>query len=79
MALSLLNHFVWQIPDDSATNIFMAVDALVLFTTYYAEKGMEAERVLRRMETAAAEPISRKNGKGAAGGDGAGAAKVKMI
>eukprot|EP00588_Corethron_pennatum_P027443 CAMPEP_0194314938 /NCGR_PEP_ID=MMETSP0171-20130528/11739_1 /TAXON_ID=218684 /ORGANISM="Corethron pennatum, Strain L29A3" /LENGTH=79 /DNA_ID=CAMNT_0039070545 /DNA_START=20 /DNA_END=259 /DNA_ORIENTATION=- len=79
MALSLLNHFVWQIPDDSAHQIFMAVDALVLFTTYYAEKGMKAERVLRRIEAAAAaETTSGKNGKGAAG-DGAGAAKVKMI
>mmetsp|Transcript_15313 Transcript_15313/g.35304 ORF Transcript_15313/g.35304 Transcript_15313/m.35304 type:complete len:102 (-) Transcript_15313:311-616(-) len=53
MALTLLNHFFWQIPDAKVP--FMIADAVIVVALRYVEKGIEAQNKLREIEEQHAE------------------------
>mmetsp|Transcript_12388 Transcript_12388/g.25584 ORF Transcript_12388/g.25584 Transcript_12388/m.25584 type:complete len:101 (-) Transcript_12388:261-563(-) len=53
MALTLLNHFYWQIPEAKVP--FMIADVVIVVAMKYVEKGIAAENKLRELEEQNAE------------------------
>eukprot|EP00536_Pseudo-nitzschia_multiseries_P005350 jgi/Psemu1/303322/fgenesh1_kg.100_\ len=53
MALTLLNHFYWKVPE--AKMPFMIADVVIIVALRYLEKGIEAENKLREIQEQHAE------------------------
>eukprot|EP00542_Grammatophora_oceanica_P014952 CAMPEP_0194035598 /NCGR_PEP_ID=MMETSP0009_2-20130614/8006_1 /TAXON_ID=210454 /ORGANISM="Grammatophora oceanica, Strain CCMP 410" /LENGTH=108 /DNA_ID=CAMNT_0038677011 /DNA_START=71 /DNA_END=397 /DNA_ORIENTATION=- len=50
MALSLLNHFMWEIPE--ARIPFMIADSIVIFALHMVERSLKKEKAMRELQEA---------------------------
>jgi len=53
MALTLLNHLLWKLPE--AKFPFMFADAVIVIAMFFIDKGVTAEKKLRELEEKVAE------------------------
>ncbi|VEU39744.1 unnamed protein product [Pseudo-nitzschia multistriata] len=59
MALTLLNHFYWQIPEAKVP--FMIADVVIVVAMRYVDKALTAERELQEIQQQQAQKTQKMN------------------